>query len=142
MTAPQPADLAAEVAAAPEGMFVRCRNDELDLEAELLAKAVPIERLKGWTPISEPRSRGQADHEAGVAEHEAELARRSAAAAAIAAVEGGSRADVLEVVGADPDAARAALEAERAKDKPRSTLTDQLEQIAEPGPGDDVTRES
>lgn len=42
----------------------------------------------------------------------------------------GTAADVLAAVGNDADRARAALDAERASDKPRSTLMAKLEGIA------------
>jgi len=41
-------------------------------------------------------------------------------------------AEVLAWVGDDPERAAEALEAERAKDKPRSTLVKSLEKLAEP----------
>lgn len=43
----------------------------------------------------------------------------------------GTAADVLAWVGEDPERAEEALEAEQAKDKPRSTLVKQLEKLAE-----------
>jgi hypothetical protein len=42
----------------------------------------------------------------------------------------GTAADVLAWVGEDPERAAEALEAEQAKDKPRSTLVKQLEKLA------------
>jgi hypothetical protein len=45
----------------------------------------------------------------------------------------GTAADVLAWVGEDPDRAEEALEAEQAKDKPRSTLVKQLEKLAGSG---------
>jgi hypothetical protein len=45
----------------------------------------------------------------------------------------GTAADVLAWVGEDPDRAGEALEAEQAKDKPRSTLLRQLEKLAGSG---------
>jgi hypothetical protein len=45
----------------------------------------------------------------------------------------GTAADVLAWVGDDPDRAEEALEAEQAKDKPRSTLVKQLEKLAGSG---------
>lgn len=43
----------------------------------------------------------------------------------------GTAADVLAWVGDDPERAAEALEAEQAKDKPRTTLVKQLEKLAE-----------
>jgi hypothetical protein len=43
----------------------------------------------------------------------------------------GTAADILAWVGDDPERAELALEAEQAKDKPRSTLVKQLEKLAE-----------
>ena len=45
----------------------------------------------------------------------------------------GTAADVLAWVGEDPERAAEALEAEQAKDKPRSTLVKQLEKLAGSG---------
>jgi hypothetical protein len=45
----------------------------------------------------------------------------------------GTAADVLAWVGDDPERAEEALEAEQAKDKPRSTLVKQLEKLADSG---------
>lgn len=44
--------------------------------------------------------------------------------------------DVLAWAGDDPERAQAALEAEQAKDKPRSTLVKQLEKLAATEPGE------
>jgi hypothetical protein len=43
----------------------------------------------------------------------------------------GTAADVLAWVGEDPERAAVALEAEQAKEKPRSTLVKQLEKLAD-----------
>jgi len=48
----------------------------------------------------------------------------------------GTAADVLAWVGEDPERAAVALEAEQAKEKPRSTLVKQLEKLAAAGAGE------
>lgn len=112
-------------------MWTRARNADTGGEA-----VVPVDSLvnigaKGWEAYGDPTEDRsslvtQIDQEKAEA---ALVARQEAAQAAQTAAEG-TRDAVLAEVGDDPARARAALEAEQAKDKPRSTLVAALEPIA------------
>lgn len=107
-------------------------------EAILPLAALP--NMPYWEPVGEPADSQQEllirrDEERAAA-LDAEKARVVKAAEAVEA--GEKKDDVLDVVAGDPAAARAALEAELAKDKPRTTLVHGLEEIIE-RPGDAAT---
>lgn len=107
----------------------RCRNTDTGAEAELPTDALGAWVRLGWEPISDSRPLDEAEQERINAENEA-------AARAQAVVEdltsGDKRptvAQVLDEVGEDPDAARAALDVEEAHPSPRTTLVARLTQI-------------
>lgn len=112
--------------------WVRVRHAETGGEAIIPADALPAQQARGFEPLGEPAGSQfelvvQAEQERADA---AEAAQQAAVDAAETAQDG-TIADVLAAVGEDPVAARAALDAEQAKDKPRTTLVGRLEHIAD-----------
>lgn len=107
-------------------MFVRVHNETTGGYAEVSADAVDHWKRLGWQPVSEPR-----DYQAALAEQATREDEAADAVAEVAEVTPQETvAEVLDRVGDDPDLARAALDAEQASDKPRSTLVDRLTKIA------------
>jgi hypothetical protein len=112
--------------------WTRVRHPDTGGEAIVPVESLPLHEPRGWEPFGE-----EADDPA-VLLIQADTERADAAEAAAAqaeqaaeSTEGGTVAEVLAAVGDDPTAARAALDAEQAKDHPRSTLVARLEQIAD-----------
>jgi hypothetical protein len=95
------------------------KDDEVsgDLAAYLVSTHSPVEPLDDEAAaLLEPRREGpEQEPEGPPAELDID----------------GTAADVLAWVGEDPDRAAAALEADQAKDKPRSTLVKQLAKLAD-----------
>lgn len=107
-------------------LFVRVVNEATGGDAEVPEESVAHWQRLGWEPVSDARSRAQADVEQAAREDEA----AEAAQAVAADVQVATVPQILNEVGDDPALAAAALEAENQRDKPRVTLTDRLATIA------------
>lgn len=112
--------------------WTRIRHPDTGGEAIVPVESTALHEARGWEPFGDSAGDPavlliQADTErAEAAEATAAQAERAAEA-----TEGGTRAKVLAAVGDDPVAARAALEVEQGKDRPRATLVARLGQIAD-----------
>jgi hypothetical protein len=115
--------------------WIRVKHPITDGSAIVPVDSLPLMTATGWEPVGEATADRmdllrRADQEVMDADDLDAVRAEEAAHTAVA----GRAADVLDAVGDDPDAARAALEAERGKEKPRTTLVTQLQRIADAGP--------
>jgi hypothetical protein len=114
--------------------FKAMRNPANGSVAEIPADAADAHEARGWEPLTDARTYGQAQQER--ADFEAE-ALEAAQAAAEAVDQGGTVAEVLADVGDDPDKAQAALEAEQAG-KQRVSLMNALSKVIDRHGQDDA----
>jgi len=106
----------------------RCRNAETGHEAELPTDVLGAYVRLGWEAISESRSSDAAEQERIDRDNEA-AARLQTVVAELSADKPPTIAEILDTVGDDPEAARAALDIEQGTDSPRTTLVARLTQI-------------
>lgn len=106
----------------------RCRHADTGHEAEIPTEALGAYARLGWEPITDSRSFDEAEQERIDADNEA-AARLQSVVEELSADKRPTVEAVLEQVGDDPDAARAALDIEQGADRPRTTLVARLTQI-------------
>jgi hypothetical protein len=107
----------------------RCKHADTGHEAEIPTPALAAWQRLGWEPISDSRSLDEAEQERIDAENAAAERVQAVVEDLTAGDKRPTVAQVLEEVGDDPDAARAALDIEQADPNPRSTLVAGLTQI-------------
>ena len=107
----------------------RCRNTETGHEAELPTDALGAYVRLGWEAISESRSSDAAEQERIDRDNEAAARVQTVVAELTTAEKPPTIAEILDTVGDDPEAARAALDIEQGTDSPRTTLVARLTQI-------------
>jgi hypothetical protein len=111
--------------------LTRCRHNETGAEAELPTEALGAWHAHGWDPISDSRSFEAADVERVQAE-EAAAAHIQGVIETLSSTKRPNIDAVLEEVAEDPAAAAAAMQIEQARENPRTTLVDRLNQIINP----------
>jgi hypothetical protein len=110
--------------------FVKVHHDELGQDAVIPVSSLELHIARGWTQISGPT---------------ADLTRFEEPEPGRPVIGGWEPAppyvpvdapvgEVLDNVGGDPVKAESALAQEKTKTKPRTTLTDKLERVAEQNP--------
>lgn len=113
-------------------MWTRARHPETGGEGIVPVDSLDVLGARGWQAYGQPSAdRNELQVQIDTEAQEAALAARREADRLAA---GGGEATVQAVlgnVGDDPGKARAALDAEQAKDRPRSTLVDALSKVIE-----------
>lgn len=120
--------------AGQETQYTRCRHNETGHEAEIPTEALDAWSRLGWESIGDSRSQNEAEQERIDAEN-ASADLQVEVAEELAAPKPPKVSEVLAQVGDDPEAAQAALDAEQARENPRTTLVDGLQKIIDAATG-------